>query len=400
MADADNPVLSFLRAHQDAMVEDLRQFVEQETPSRDASALEHFASSFLECLSTVPGVEATVIEGTPGSTHVRAELGVIGDRAPILLLGHFDTVWPLGTLARMPFRVEGDRAHGPGTFDMKGGLVQGMWALRALAEYGSALPPIVFLANSDEEIGSPGSREMIEDEARRATAVLVLEPSLDGCLKSARNGVGRFRIDVTGRAAHAGLDPKAGVSAIDELSKLVLDLQAVAEGVAPAGSVNVGVFGGGERFNCVAATAWAELAYRAPTHGELARIAEAITRLRPRHPEADIKVSGGLIWPPMERTQTTDVLVRHARDRALELGFCVLDVAAGGAGDANLCSAVGAAVLDGLGPVGGGAHAADEHIVLSEMPRRAALVAEMVRTFEPGVAADLDALAQLDSVAT
>lgn len=384
-------IIGFLQARQAAMLGDLREFVERETPSTERGLLKEFATFLSEYASSVAGGRAETLSAEEGATHVRAEFGANEKISPILLLGHFDTVWPVGTLNEMPFRVQEGRAYGPGCFDMKAGLVQGLWALQALMDVEGSLRPVVLLATCDEEIGSPTSRALIEDEARRAAAVFVLEPSLGGGLKTARKGVGRFRIEVTGRAAHSGLDPGAGVSAIDELSRLVLELHELSDADRSAGtSLNVGVFGGGTRYNVVAAKAWAEVDLRVVTNREAERLTELIHALKARHPDATVEVDGGLIWPPMERTRKTEVLLRHARGRARELGFELTDGLAGGASDGNFCAAVGAAVLDGLGPVGAGAHAAEEHVVVSEMPRRAALVAELIKTFDSAIARGLE----------
>lgn len=364
------------------MLEDLRAFVEQETPSTEPRLLRPFASFLCDRACSIADGRGEIVAGSHGGLHVRVEYGRAGSGRPVLLLGHFDTVWPAGTLTGMPFRIENGQAFGPGSFDMKAGLVQGLWAIRALAETNQPVPSIVFFANCDEEIGSKDSRALIEDEARSASGVLVLEPSLDGALKTARKGVARFTIEVVGRAAHAGLDPEGGVSAIDELSRLVLKLHALSDDDRASGtSVNVGVIEGGSRYNVVAAAAKAEVDLRVVSEVAVDRLAARIARLKPHNPEAIIRVNGGLVWPPMERTPKTDVLVRHAQETARSLGFSLDQRLAGGASDGNFCAAVGAAVLDGLGPVGGGAHAATEHVSIADMPSRAALVAGLIRRF-------------------
>jgi glutamate carboxypeptidase len=295
------------------------------------------------------------------------------------LLGHFDTVWTQGTLEKMPFEVVDGVATGPGVFDMKCGLVQGFWAVRALREVEGIERPVVFLCNSDEEVGSPNSRALIEEEARRARAVLVLEPSLDGALKTARKGVGRFRIHVEGRPSHAGLNPEAGISAIEEMARLILELHGYTN-LETGTTVNVGVIKGGTRYNVVAADASAEVDVRAVTTAEAERIEEIIRTLDSHHPEATVSVEGGQIWPPMERTEKTEELFEHARLLAGELGFDLKEGLAGGASDGCLCAAVGAPTLDGLGAVGGGAHAADEHVEVESIPSRTALVARLIET--------------------
>jgi glutamate carboxypeptidase len=374
-------VLQFLRENERAMVDDLRLFVEQETPSTDPKLLEKFAAFLADYAASTAGGEPQLVKVADEAVHVRVQFGASPGVRPIVLLGHFDTVWPAGTLRRMPFRVEGGRAYGPGCFDMKAGLVQGMWALRALQACHSALPPVVLFCNCDEEIGSPTSRTLIEREAREALAVLVLEPSLSGALKTARKGVGRFRIEAIGRASHSGLDPESGVSAIEEVSRLVLDLHAMSDSDRTHGtSVNVGVIAGGTRYNVVAAKASAEVDLRVVTGEEAERMTDRILSLKGHHPDAEVRVSGGLLWPPMERTPKTDALVQHAKRCAQGLGFEISEAPVGAASDGNFCAAVGAAVLDGLGAVGAKAHAPDEQVIISEMPVRAALVAELIRT--------------------
>src|SRR5215208_6265508 len=251
----------------------------------------------------------------------------------------------------MPFETKDGIATGPGVFDMKCGLVQSFWAVKTAREVLGVHKPIVFLCNSDEKIGSPGSRTLIEAEARRAAAVLVLEPSLGGALKTARKGAGRYLVRVTGKPAHPGLDPKGGVSAIEELSRLVLGLHDHSDPEGTGTTVNVGVVEGGTHYNVIAAEA-----------------------------SAGIEVDGGEIWPSMERTEEIGLLYDHARELAADLGLDPAEKLAGGASDGYLCAAVGAPVLDGLGAVGAGAHAAHEHVELESVPLRTALVARVLET--------------------
>lgn len=302
---------------------------------------------------------------------------------PVLLLGHYDTVWPAGTLQEMPFEVEGGTAAGPGIFDMKCGLVQGLWAARALREAAYVERPVVLFCNSDEELGSRSSRTLIEEEAREAAAVLVLEPSQDGDLKTARKGAGRFRVSVTGRPAHAGSDPGRGVSAIEELARLTLELHGRSD-PRTGTTLNVGVIDGGTRWNTVAAQASAEVGLRVVTAAEAERMTEIIFDLEPHREGSEVRVEGGMIWPPWERTETTVDLFRKARRLANELGFDVGEVLAGGASDGCFCAALGVPVLDGLGAVGGGAHAVDERVEVASMPSRAALVALLMASIGAG----------------
>ena len=372
-----NHLLEFLRGHREDMVAELRSFVEQETPSTDKVRLDGFADLLARRAEDLTGGRIRVVEQKDAGSHVQVHVGD-GER-PILLLGHYDTVWPAGTLDHMPFRIKNGAARGPGAFDMKAGLVQALWAVYALRQVSRRIPSLVVMVNSDEELGSRTSRALVEAEARRAAAVLVLEPSQAGALKTARKGVGMFNVEVTGRAAHAGADPLAGVSAIEELARLVLALRAQ---TSPGNgtTVNVGVIRGGTRANVVAAHASAQVDVRVMTHAEAERMTAAILELRPHHPGAVVRITGGLNRPPMERTAKIGELFEHARKLAAEIGFRVDEAMTGGGSDGNFAAAVGAPVLDGLGAVGGGAHALTEHVLVDHMPPRAALLARLIET--------------------
>lgn len=296
-----------------------------------------------------------------------------------LLLGHCDTVWPVGALADMPLVVENDVLRGPGSYDMKAGLVQGLFALRALQELGlePALAP-VFLVNTDEEIGSFESRPAIEALARESARALILEPSAgpDGALKTGRKGVGGFEVVVRGRASHAGLEPEKGVSAILGMAEVVQKLAALND--YPRGvSVNVGVIGGGLRSNVVAPECRAEVDVRALTAADAERLAAAIRELSLSLPGATLEISGGFERGPLEPTPRNSALWELAREAGAELGLSLTSVTVGGASDGNLTSAF-TATLDGLGPVGDGAHARHEHVIISKMVERAALLAALL----------------------
>ena len=371
-------ILRFLQEHEEEMLEDLRLFVEQETPSTEKKLLDDFAR-FLAGYAATVGGRAEILPAVGSGNHVRIRWDDEGSGLPIFLLGHYDTVWAEGTIKEMPFGVRGDIATGPGVFDMKCGLVQGFWAVRALREVAGIKRPMVFVCNSDEEVGSPTSRALIEEEARGAATVLVLEPSLGGALKTARKGVGRYSVRVTGRPSHAGLDPEGGISAIEEMARLVLELHGHTDHRSGT-TINVGVIGGGTRYNVVAAEAFAEVDVRAVTVAEAERMNEILLSLEPQHGGAEVRVEGGVIWPPMERTAKIAELFNHARSLAGEIGFDLEEGLAGGASDGCFCAALGVPVLDGLGAVGGGAHAADEHVEVASMVPRAALVARLLET--------------------
>ena len=301
-----------------------------------------------------------------------------------LLLGHCDTVWPEGTLASMPVEIRDGRLTGPGVYDMKAGLVQGIFALRALRDLG--LEPEVtpcFFINSDEEIGSGESLPRIERLARRVQRVFVLEPSLgpEGKLKTRRKGSLRFTIRIHGRAAHSGLDPEKGASAILELSRVIQRLYGLAEPDRGL-TVNVGVVAGGLRRNVVAPEAQAEVDVRVLGWDDALRIERTVHELTATTPGTSLEVTGGIDRPPLEATPGNRVLWEAARRRAEELGFTLGEGTAGGASDGSLTSRF-TPTLDGLGAVGDGAHAIHEHVLLDRMPERAALLALLL--LEPPV---------------
>jgi glutamate carboxypeptidase len=293
-----------------------------------------------------------------------------------LLLGHCDTVWPQGTLERMPVEIRDGHLTGPGVFDMKGGLVQGIFALRALAELGFE-PPLTpaFFINSDEEIGSPDSTARIHSLARRVRRVFVLEPALgaEGRLKTRRKGSLRFSIHIHGRAAHSGLDPEKGASAILELSHVIHTLYALADpgrGI----TVNVGIVSGGQRVNVVAPEALAEVDVRVLAWDDAVRIEQTVRALTAKTPGTSLEIEGGIDRPPLEATPGNRVLWEAARRGAEALGFELLEGTSGGASDGSFTSRI-VPTLDGLGSVGDGAHALHEHVVLDRSPERAALLA-------------------------
>lgn len=297
---------------------------------------------------------------------------------PILILGHLDTVWDLGTLAWMPFRIRDNRAYGPGVLDMKSGLVCALWAVQALQALGTVPSgPVRVFLNSDEEAHSVAFRKQVLAEARQARAVLVVEPAAPGgALKTARKGVGEFRITVHGRAAHAGINPGAGVNAISELVRQIHQVESFAhprQGL----TINVGVIQGGTRPNVVPERASAAVDVRVPRLRDGAIIERKIYSLKPIHPGARLEITGSISRPPMERTQTKG-LFRIARQLARELGLELREASTGGGSDGNFTAALGIPTLDGLGGVGDGAHARDEHVIIRELPRRAALLAALI----------------------
>ncbi len=334
----------------------LKTLVEHETPSGDKPALDAMAASLAERFRALGG-EASRIANPRGGDHLRVVFGPTAPASapPILVLGHFDTVWPSGTVVKRPFRVESDRASGPGVYDMKAGIVILLEALRIVGPriYASLPRSLEILLTSDEEIGSPESRRWIEAAARSAAIVLVLEPPLPGgALKTARKGVGRFTVRAIGKEAHAGVEPEKGVNAIEEMAHQILMLRNVAnpeEGT----TLNVGVIAGGTTPNVVPGQATAEVDVRASFRGEADRVEKAIRDLRPALPGVRIEVSGGFNRPPMERTQAIASLFEKAAAIAATLGMPLAEGSTGGGSDGNFTAALGVPTLDGLGADGG-----------------------------------------------
>jgi len=315
---------------------------------------------------------------------VRAEiwLGEGHATGQILILGHLDTVYPLGTLAKMPFRVSGGRAWGPGTFDMKAGLVMALFAVDALKAAGVRPGKrFVFLWTSDEEIGSTTSRRAIETEARRSDAALVLEPSFgrDGRLKTSRKGVGHAEIIVTGRAAHAGINPEDGVNAVHELA---LQIERLMKMNDPKRGITVQatVVAGGTVSNVVPAEARVEVDLRFTRLADAPALDRKLHSLRPILKGARLEVRGGVNRPPLERTAAVGELFQHAQSLMGELGLALGEAATGGGSDGNFTGAIGVPTLDGLGAVGDGAHAPHEHALIRKLPERAVLLAGLLAT--------------------
>jgi glutamate carboxypeptidase len=368
-------IYDYLLTRQQAMIQMLQELVDIDSPSDDRQAVNRVAERLAEEFVRL-GARSQRLEQIAFGDHLRMEWGQ-GERQ-ILLLGHMDTVWPMGETQKRPFAVEGQRATGPGIFDMKGGLVVGYYALAALRELG--LAPgfrLVFFFNSDEEWGSPTSRALIEEEARRSDAALVLEPSREGALVVWRKGAGRFEIEVQGMASHAGAAHEQGVSAVEELARQVLDLEAMTD-YGRGTTVNVGLVQGGSKVNVRPASAWAEIDVRITTADEARRMTKAILDLRPHHPEATLVVSGRVHRPPWEMSPQSQALFERARGVGRRLGLDLEPAGAGGVSDGNLTAALGIPTLDGLGVVGNDAHALTEWADLTSLPRRAALLAELL----------------------
>jgi glutamate carboxypeptidase len=345
----------------------LEHMVNLDSPSFDKEHVDHLGDYVGRYFADIGGV-VTRTEETHRGDHLTIRFGN-ASVPPIMLLGHMDTVWPAGETAKRPYRVEDGIASGPGVFDMKAGIAMMWMALRALLDRGTELPaPVQVLLTSNEEVGSPVSRELVRETARGRSAVLVLEPSLPGgALKTIRNGMGRFTITTVGRAAHSGVDPAAGVNAIEEMAHQIARIQRLGD-PAKNTTVSVTVVQGGSRPNVIPAECTLQVDARTPTHEEADRITRAIRSLDPVLPGSKIEVEGQFRRPPLERTP------QNARLFALALG----EGATGGASDGNLTSAMGVPTLDGLGPVGHGAHQLDEHVEVYSLPWRTALVAGLI----------------------
>jgi glutamate carboxypeptidase len=358
-----------------------RAYVEVETPSGAAGPIRELAALIRRDLEgcgadvetfDVPDAGANLLAQVPGSDDALE---------PVMILAHIDTVHPAGTLAARPFRIEDGRAFGPGIYDMKTGLAIAIEALAFLHARG-ARPrrPVQLLITCDEEVGSHSARPLIAEQAPRTAAVLVPEPCLpDGGVKTARKGVATYRLDAAGVAAHAGIDGADAVSATAELVHALaatLDLADHAAGT----TVNIGMLGGGTASNVVAAEAWAVVDVRLAVPAERERVHRELLALTARDPRASLQVTRTEDRPPLVRTADVAALYEHARSLAAELGVALDEGATGGGSDGSLAAAAGATVLDGLGPRGGGAHAADEHIVIADLPFRLALMARLLET--------------------
>jgi glutamate carboxypeptidase len=356
----------------------LEEMVSMESPSYDKELTDRFVQ-FLAGKFQEIGGDVDIVPAAKVGNHLRVKFSDASTHR-VLLLGHTDTVWTAGEIAKRPFKIENGRATGPGVFDMKAGILLMWMAMRALKAR-----PVTILLNSDEEIGSSSSRSLIESEASQCRAVLVLEPSLPGgALKTARKGVGRFTVKAIGRAAHAGIDPGKGVNAVEEISRQILKLQQMTDSTRNT-TVTVGVVQGGTRPNVVPAEAAAEIDVRIASIDEAGRIAAMIKALSPELPGARLEIRGGINRPPMERNTETDRLFGAAREIAAEFGLDLKEGSTGGASDGNFTSAIGIPTLDGLGAIGGGAHAIDEWIEIDSLPQRAALLAGLIRYCSGGV---------------
>jgi glutamate carboxypeptidase len=375
-----DPFLRYARQKQNDIIALIRDLVECESPSDDPAAVNRFVDLLALRLNGMGSVRT--LPGGSFGRHLRCEFAFPGKKksGQILALGHSDTVWPLGVLRSMPFRRSRGRLWGPGVFDMKAGLAFFIFAMQALRDLNVTVArKVVLQVNSDEEVGSPSSRALTEQAARKSAAVLVLEPAagLDGKLKTARKGVGDYIVTVRGRAAHAGLDFSAGASAILEMTKQIQRIAGFTK-LSRGITVSTGVISGGTRSNVIPEECRAEIDVRIPRAADARYLERKFASLRPFDKRCSIKIEGGLNRPPLECSALVRELFRTAHAAARELGVEQGQTSAGGGSDGNFTAALGIPTLDGLGAVGEGAHSSNESILIDRIADRTALLAKLV----------------------
>jgi glutamate carboxypeptidase len=362
-----------------AMVATIREWAAVESPSDSKPAADHIATLLAARFEELGG-KSTLHRALDYGDNLQIEFPGTGKQKPVLLLGHFDTVYPLGTLANMPCRVDGNRLQGPGVLDMKSGIALMFYAIQALQSWHDGLPrPVTVFLVSDEEVGSTSSRKVTEKLARASAAVLVLEPAagIRGAVKTARKGVGEYTLTVKGIAAHAGLDPTKGHSAIVELAHQITSISKLNDPRSGL-TVNPGVIRGGTRTNVIAAEATVEIDARIQKGAQASVLDRKLRALKPHDKKCKLIIDGGINRLPMERTAGVAALYTKAKAIAQHIGWNLEEAAVGGGSDGNFTAGIGIPTLDGLGGVGEGAHAVHEHILISELPRRAMLLAGMI----------------------
>src|SRR5579863_673988 len=369
-------LLAGAREKERALLDLTQRLVRAESPSDDNAAVDACTALAARCAKELGGRIRMHRQKAHGDV-LEARFGSKAKHGRILLLGHLDTVWPVGTLKKMPCRVKDGRLWGPGTLDMKAGVAMALTAMEILIEANLLDREIVLLLNSDEEIGSPVSRPITERLAAECAAVYVLEPAQGLAYKTARKGTGNWRIDVKGVAAHAGVDFEKGASALLELSRAMQTVSAWTD-LKRGLTVSAGTAGGGSKTNVIPADAWAEVDVRIARKADGPGIERKFSALRPVDKRCSLVVSGGVNRPPMERTPGTVKLYRMARALAAELGVVLDEAATGGASDGNFTAALGIPTLDGMGAVGEGAHALHESVAIEHLAPRTALLAGML----------------------
>jgi glutamate carboxypeptidase len=385
IADLDT-LRTVIASRQADLLSRIEQLAQIESPSDDAAAINR-AVDFVEAWGASLGSRVKRHKNLKNNAQTFGDVLELHfkprrknkDPRPILVLGHLDTVWPLGTLSKMPVVMRDGRLYGPGVYDMKAGIAMALTALQALIAVDRLTQPVTLLLVSDEEIGSTVSRPITEKLALQASSVFVLEPAQGpiGAYKTARKGVGAYRLEVRGVAAHSGVDFAAGHSAILELARQI-DVIGGFTDLERGITVNPGVIGGGTRSNVIAASAWLEIDVRVPKKADVNRIERRLRSLKPFDRRCSLSLTGGLNRPPMERTSGTVALFRRAATLAHHLGFELQEAATGGGSDGNFTSALGLPTLDGMGAVGHGAHASDESILIDALVPRTVLLAAMM----------------------
>jgi len=369
-------LLAGARQKQGDQVELTKKLVATESPSDDKAGVDACVAAAAARAKELGGRIRLHRQRVFGDV-LEARFGPRGKQGRLLLLGHLDTVWPVGTLKKMPFRIGEGRLWGPGTLDMKAGVALAFTAIEILTEANLLEREIVLLLNSDEEIGSPVSRPITEGLAAECDAVYVLEPAQGLAYKTARKGTGNWRIDVKGVAAHAGVDFEKGASALLELSRAMQTVCGWTD-LKRGLTVSVGTAGGGTKTNVIPAEAWAEVDVRIARRSDGPRVERKFATLRPADKRCSLIVTGGVNRPPMERTTGTVKLYRKASALAMKLGINLDEAATGGASDGNFTSTLGIPTLDGMGAVGEGAHASHESVVIEHLAPRTALLAGMM----------------------
>jgi glutamate carboxypeptidase len=373
--------LRYFEARQDAIIQTIRELAEIESPSDDKAALDSISAVLAKKFEVIGGHTQIHPSQTAGN-NLQIDFSGRSNTKPVLLLGHFDTVYPMGTLATMPCHITDSCLHGPGVLDMKSGIALMFSAIEALQTWHGGLPrPVTVFLVSDEEVGSTSSRPITEALAKKSAAVLVLEPAAGsrGAVKTARKGVGDYTLTVKGVAAHAGLDPGKGHSAILELARqitVISKLNNLKQGL----SVNPGIIRGGTRTNVVAAEATVEIDVRVRQAKQAAALDRKFRTLKPFDKHCKLSIEGGVNRMPMERTAGVVALYKKARAIASQIDWKLEEAAVGGGSDGNFTANLGIPTLDGLGGVGAGAHALHEHILISELPRRALLLAGLIES--------------------
>jgi glutamate carboxypeptidase len=373
-------ILRSVEKKSDRIHQHLYELVQQESPSEDRQAV-NAAMALAEHWAREQGARVKRHKQPKFGDVLELQFGPSRSKQkPVLLLGHLDTVWPIGTLKKMPWREADGRYWGPGVLDMKAGVVMALTALSTLREL-KLSRPVTLLLNSDEEVGSPISRAMTERLALESAAVLVLEPAQGLAYKTARKGVGNYHVEVTGVGAHSGVDFEKGRSAVLELAKQVQTISSFTN-LARKLTVNCGVIAGGTRSNVVASQAWTEVDVRIAKASDAAYVEKLFRSLKVSDPQCKLTITGGINRPPMERKAGTIALFKKARSLAAELGFALEEAATGGGSDGNFTAALGVPTLDGMGAVGDGAHAAHESVVIEHLVPRTALLAAMIAGVE------------------